>query len=272
MVKTYSISDLFITAWQDDHKNPTLRPQEMARVIELRYNLDKAIADHDDVRFGFYAIALLRILRKNKSAVAKITEEQVVDCIHDLTFIREPWYFFPASGNTMFVAPDEYMHDRTIEQFAYADSAFTKYLKMEEQFRMAHPPVDGNYMSIATLNEFIAILYTPADQFQPKDIGARGKLVAGLSESVKALVFHTYANIREYAMKRCPTLFPKSESKGPAEVVYTGKMWRDLLFDFSETEAFKGYDQARNASMYDALDYLEKKTHEAQQQKDKKHA
>lgn len=276
MIKTYSISDLFITSWLDQLKKPTLTTEQMATVISVRYNLDKAIKENNLTNIGFYAIAMLRLLRKNKSAVAKINEEQVVDCINDITFFREPWYFFPQVAAGIFQAPDEYMHDRYFEQLVYADSAFTKYLKQEEDLKHAHPSQEGSFISEETLNEFVAILYTRPEEFKSKEITDRARLVSQLKDYEKAVIFHTYANVREYIVHRCPSLFPKPDHQAidTAPVVYTGKMWRTLLFDFSETEAFKGFDRARTAYIYDAMDYLEKKMKESieQNSKSKAHA
>src|SRR5687768_9876977 len=126
--KSYTISDLFHTYWLDQDGEPTLTPKEMAMVIDMRHNLDTARANKDHLKVGFYSIQLLRILRRNKSAVAKINVEQVVDCINDISFIREPWYFFPKVAEGIFHAPDEYMHDRNFEQLCYADGSFTKFL------------------------------------------------------------------------------------------------------------------------------------------------
>lgn len=274
MMKTYNISALFITSWQDQHKKPTLTTEQMSAVISVRHNLDQAKEENNLTNIGFYSIMMLRLLRVNKSAVARINEEQVVDCINDITFFREPWYFFPPVAPGVFQAPDEYMHDRNFEQLVYADSAFTKYLKLEQDLKRAHPSQEGSFISSETMNEFIAILYTRPEDFRATEISDRARLMAGLKDHEKAVIFHTYANVREYIVQRCPSLFPKSDnqSQAPVQVMYTGKLWRNLLFDFSETEAFKGFDRARTAYIYDALDYMEKKMRESMEQKDKKHA
>jgi len=272
-VKSYSISDLFITAWQDQSKRPTLTTEEMATVIGLRHSLDQAREENNLVNIGYYSIMMLRTLRKDKSAVAKMNEEQVVDCINDISFFREPWYFFPPVAIGAFQAPDEYMHDRNFEQFVYADSTFTKYLKLEEDLKRAHPSQEGCFISVETMNDFVAILYTRPEEFNVPEISTRARLGARMKDYEKAVIFHTYANVREYILGRCPSLFPKPEGKQePAkkQVVYTGKMWRNLLFDFSETEAFKGYDRARTAYIYDAMDYLEKKMKDSIEQRNKK--
>lgn len=274
-MNTYKISDLFVTSWQNERGQPTLPPEEMAKVISIRYDLDRAIEKNDAAAVGYYSIAMLRVLRKDTSAVAKINEEQVVDCINDIKFFRTPWYFFPP-GRGVFQAPDEYMHNRTFEQLVYADSAFTKYLKLEEDLKNAHPPQNGSFVSEAAFNEFVAILYTPAETFNSKDIDRLSKLARQLKDYEKSLILHTYANIREYVTKRCPTLFPKPAGGDAAnqKVVHSGPMWQALLFDFAETEAFKGYDRARTAYIYDALDYLERKMKQSieQRSKQKTHA
>lgn len=263
MPKQYTISDLFITAWQDQDKKPTLNPEHMAIVLELRHKLDQAIAENNHDLAGMFSIQMLRILRRDKSAVSKINIEQAVDCINDINFFREPWYFFPAGSKGIFHEPDEYMHDRNFEQLCYADSAFTKFLILEK----AKDP-----SSMRELDELIAILYTKPDEFKVEFIGDRTNLVKQLRDHEKALILHTYVNIREYIVERFPNLFPKPpEDSGDNpevqkldyNIVHTGPMWRKLLYNFAETEAFKGYDNARTARVYEALEYLELKTIEA---------
>lgn len=273
MAKQYNISDLFITSWLDQEGNPTLSPEDHARVLEIRHKLDTAKADKKDDVAGLYSILMLRILRKKKDAVSKINVDQVVDCINDINFFREPWYFFPKSAKGIFQAPDEKMHDRNFEQLVYADSAFTKFLIMDRE---------KDPTAVRILDELIAILYNDPEEFKPEHISDRAKLVADLQDHQKALILATYAHIREYIVERCPNLFPKpntspagepDQSEGQIEgVQHTGPMWRKLLYCFAETEAFKGYDRARTAKIYDALDYLEQKTIEASELKPKAHA
>jgi hypothetical protein len=271
MIKQYTISDLFINSWTTPDKKPTLSPKDMAALVTLRYQLDQAIADESLHMRGFYSIKILALLRKNKSAVAKINIDQSVDCINDITFFREPWYFFPNVTGDAFAAPDEYMHDRFFEQLVYADSAFSRYCVLEDQLRNAHPSMDGHRLSTIELDNLIAVLYTRPEMFNSRKISDRADLVASLDPDFKFLVFHTYANIREYIVKRCAHLFP-APSSTPAEerkIVWTGPMWRNLMFDFSETEAFSGFDRARTAYVYDALDYLDKKQKELNEAKAK---
>jgi hypothetical protein len=247
--RTYKISDLFISSWSDKEGQPTLTTKQMAELLDFRYRLDDAKIRQDSKAEGYYTIMILRLLRIDKSAVSRISVEQVVDCINDLTFFRNPWYFFPSCSNAYFESPDEYMHDRTIEQLMYADSAYTKYLVL--QWSVKQGAIISEKELNAYLDELITVIYTAESQFD------------------SAIILHTYANIREYIVKRYPNLFPKTESTGKEEQppVHTGPMWRDLIFDFSETEAFKGFDKARQARIYTALDYLEKKTKDAKELK-----
>jgi hypothetical protein len=263
--QAYKISDLFITSWSDKLGQPTLTTEQMAALVDYRYRLDDAITRQDAQAEGHWSIMILRLLRVNKSVVSRITVEQVVDCINDITFIRDPWYFFPPVDNSMWSAPDEYMHDRTIEQLCYADSAFTKFQVLEHELRNAHPPQDGGPLSEFEIEELISVLYTKAEDFDSRYIADRAKLVRTLPFTVKAVVLHTYANIRDYIVDRYPNLFPKSEADASSSraPIYSGPKWRDLLFDFAETEAFKGFDRARSTMIYTALDYLEKKTIDA---------
>lgn len=258
-MKTYKISDLFYTSWAQ------LVPRQMAQIIDLRLQLNQAKNDERWQLVGHLTIALLRVLRKDKSLVAKINEEQAVDCLNDIKFIHQPWYHFPPGENFLFKEPDEYMHNRTFNQFIFADAEFTKFCVLDHKARTAGA---GALQAIQydtdirlAINKLIGILYTPADKFDEKLIHDRACTVdQKLNQAEKAVVLHTYANIREYIVKqRCPNLFPSSEGSEDQTPVYTGKMWLNLRYDLSETPSFPGLEVAKTAWLYDALDLLEKK-------------
>lgn len=253
MTKTYKISDLFFTSWKQ------LPTGYHAQIIDLRYKLNTAKLQEMWGAYGHLAIQILRILRKNKTLVAKITLEQAVDCLNDLKFIHEPWYHFPPGEDSLFIAPDEYMHDRTFNQFVYSDAEFTKFCVLDYQGKESRKP-DEMQLNRA-INKLIGILYTAPERFDERKILSRaGTVDQKMTPAEKAVVLHTYANVREYIVKeRCPNLFPSSSGDGPAKPVYTGKMWLNLRYDLSETPSFQGLDAAKNAWLYDALDLLEKK-------------
>lgn len=259
MPKTYKIADLFFTSWAE------IPTGYHAQLIELRHKLNNAIREEMWGTYGYMAIQMLRILRKNKSLVAKINEEQAVDCLNDLKFIQEPWYHFPP-GDKGFQEPDEYMHNRTFNQFVYADAEFTKFCVLDYQGKESRKP-DEMQLNRA-INKMIGILYTAPERFDERKILSRaGTVDQKMTPAEKAVVLHTYANVREYIVKeRCPNLFPSSSGDGPAKPVYTGKMWLNLRYDLSETPSFQGLDAAKNAWLYDAMDLLEKKALEIAKQ------
>jgi hypothetical protein len=262
MSKPYSIAELFYTKWQH------LTYSQMMTVIDLRYRLDQAKKEELWKSYGYFSIMILRELRKNKRLVAKINERQAVDCLNDLAFIREPWYFFPNVGGGL-LAPDEYMHNLIFNQLVYADAAFTRYCVKQYRAKQTNTEADTE----AEINELIGILYTPANLFDDKLIDYRASMACELKPYIKALILHTYANVREYISKRCPALFNIKKNEEPTETppMYTGKMWQTILFNLSETPTFPGLEKAEKASLYKALDYLEQKAIENEQPK-KQHA
>lgn len=260
MTKTYKISDLFFTSW---HELPT---GYIAQLIDLRYKLNTTKAQEMWGAYGHLAIQVLRILRRNKRLVEKITVDQAVDCLNDLKFIHEPWYHFPPGESSRFVAPDEYMRDRTFDQFIYADAQFSKFCVLDYQGKQSGK-ADEVQMNLA-INKLIGILYTAPERFDAREIHNRACTVdQKMTQEEKAVVLHTFANVREYIVKqRCPTLFPTSSNDAmetKSAPVYTGKMWLNLRYDLSETPSFQGLETAKKAWVYDALDLLEKKALEA---------
>jgi hypothetical protein len=259
-MKSYPITSLFHTTWE------TLTPRQMIDILDIRESWKQAKAEGQLKAAGYYSIMLLRELRKNKNLVSKINVEQAVDCINDLKFIHEPWYFFPVPAFSFspsvlnhataptahFTPPGEKMHNRNFSQLVYADAAFSRYCVLD------HKKLDG---TINAINELVAVLYTSADEFNDQDIIYRAGLVGELLKDwQKALILYTYANCRLSFIERCPNLFPGSgPSDKPSPPTYTGKMWQNLRYDLAETPAFQGFNVAGNANLYDALDYLEKK-------------
>ena len=257
MPKTYKIADLFFTSWAE------IPTGYHAQLIELRHKLNNAIREEMWGTYGYMAIQMLRILRKNKSLVAKINEEQAVDCLNDLKFIQEPWYHFPP-GDKGFQEPDEYMHNRTFNQFVFADAEFTKFCVLDYRSRQSGKQ-DDIQINLA-INKLIGILYTKPEYFDEKKIHDKACTIdQKMNAAEKAVVLHTFANVREYIVKqRCPNLFPSTQaSSGEVAPVYTGKMWLNLRYDLSETPSFQGLETAKKAWVYDALDLLEKKALEA---------
>lgn len=272
-MKKYEIADLFKSSWLSPEGEQWLKSQEIAQLISYRDNLYEAKKSSKWDTYGYWAIQILRLLRRKKNAVAKITVEQAVDCIDDLNFFRTPWYFFP-EGNNRFPSPDEYMHDRTFEQLTYADSAYTKYLVTAHMMNQAHPPCDP--ISHHYEDELIGILYTSPDEWCSTKISTRTAIAANLPYFQKVVIFHTYANVREYIMHRCPDLFlnasAENESGSKIVPIHTGPMWRRIHQDLAATPQFQGMDKAAMAPIYPALDLLNRMVSDAKNRKENTNA
>jgi hypothetical protein len=273
-MKQYSVTDLFHFSWKD------LSTEQMAKLIMLKQKREYCLRDNDHQSAGHWSIMILRELRKNKSAVADLNVAQAVDCINNILsvkstrepkyYLSEPWFFFPAVSNPLFPAPDDLMSNLCFHQLVYADSLFSKYLITDYHDRRAFPSQDPSELAEAYLLDLFAVLYTPAEIFDESKIEERAALLKKvLKEHDKLVIFHTYANIKQYiTQQRCPVLFnytepdpeePAQEQPEDVEPPYTGQMWQNLLYDLAETPAFPGLDKAKNAKVLTALDYLEKK-------------
>lgn len=268
-MKTYHLNELFKTSWDE------LSLQEICKMLELGEMLMKI--EHGSREHGLVSIEILRTLRKKRSTVAELELEQAVDCFNAITFFQRtpkgsfqtPWYFFPvdafrASGRT-FCPPELIgglpMYNRTFDQLVYADAAYSKFCVLHYQYSLT-PDKSLALEMEETVNQLIAVLYKQPDQFDPVEIERNARVIAPkLNLQKRALILHTYANVRSFILDRCPTLFPKP-SEDDEEVsqvpVYTGPMWMTLRYDLAKTEVFKGLETARTAMLYEALDFLEK--------------
>jgi hypothetical protein len=254
MAKTYKITDLFKTTWAE------LTTDEIAYVIEHRGKYLHAREQGWHGAAGHHAIMILRTIRKNKALVAKINVEQAVDCINDMSFMHQPWYFFPEVGGYQ---PAAYLKNHTFIQLFYMDSLFSQYHVQDYRDRNALPTLHPSVMAHAFLDEMIGVIYTPPAEFDEARVEEHGKRMSDiLTDAQRMVILHAYGNVKEFIIGNCPLLFPQHEEevttvkKPPAE---TEPMWKQLLFDLSETPAYQGIANAKRAPMYEALDYLEKK-------------
>ena len=185
-----------------------------------------------------------------------------VDCFNDRKFIHRPWYHFPKLP--ALPHPGEKLHNRYFNQFIYADAAFSKFCVIEHKARNIKDYKQEE--AIQSVNELIGILYCEPEKFDEQLITDRGLIMANqVEEFQKAVILHTFANVREYIVKhRCPTLFPSGgDDDTERPPVYTGETWYYLRFDVSETPTFQGMETTRKAWIYEVLDLLEKKARES---------
>jgi hypothetical protein len=283
-MKQYKITDLFKTSWEE------LNAQEIIDVITLSEKLHQDAA-RESTTYGLLVIAMLKVLRRSNKLVSKIDVEQAVDCFNNITFFHRdkqgefltPWTHFPLGGfnfhlNT-FRPPERNgmlpMYNRTFDQLVYADSAFGQFCVMHYEHQQTQSKALARDIE-DTISGLIGILYTLPDDFDPVNLEVKARIVSlHFNTQQRALILHTYANIRKYIISRCPNLFPQpdevDDNTPPPAPRETGPMWMNLRYDLAETEAFKGLQVARRAWMYDALDYLDKKALE-NTQKPKQHA
>jgi len=235
--KTYKVGDLFYTSWKQ------LSARQHAEVFAL----SKAVEgiSKEDQQYGFTLIALMRKLRKNWRLTDRIDEMQMLDCYHDLDFLKQPWGYFREKELHNFFAPDDDMERHTFDHFIYADNEFTLFIVTQD---------------VKYLARLAATLYRYNNEvvFEREKIEARGEyLLRKLKPWQLNLIYFTYAHIRESIVKRCRHLLPTEEETEGAKPRSTGAMWMQLKHRLSETTAFAGFDVAGKANVYDALDYMD---------------
>lgn len=273
VLKSFSITDLFYITWED------LTTEEMYYAFQARQEIYKCKKEGNLEAAGHGYIMLLQQLRKNKSAVAQMNVEQVVDCVNDILFpespeqvrksnlkktpLFDPWYFFPPISHPLCKTPGTHLKDRSFVQLVYADSFFSKFFIQDYYDKLAYPPHDPSPMSEAYLNDMISVLYTSPANFKEQEIENRSETIgAHLNDYERAIILHTYANVKEFIIDGCPTIFfrpEETEEDKPRVPIDSEPMWQDLLFDLSETPAYQGMDAGKSAPIYEALNYLEKK-------------
>lgn len=280
-MNTFQVSDILLNDWSQ------LKADQAAILLIWRDKLTAAIKANKNNVVGLYKSMIVQFLCKKKNIFKKLTNAQILDIADDLNFLHATWYIFhitylKTKHGTIF-RPQERLLSFTFWQLIMADIQYSKFLVLNYQESTKQEEV---------LNKLVAVIYQPKPgQFTDEDIDKYANaLPKGLTFELKYLILHTYSNIRKYIVEeRCPTLFNYSpchpeEAKRPKDLKdsspsvlndervapqYTGDMWQQILFDASESPTFSGLQNAKNARMYDVLDYLEKKAKENKNRRSK---
>lgn len=235
-MKAYRVSDLFFTEWHQ------LSGRAHSEVYSLHQQIKSLPADKQGSQeYGLLLIGILRRLRKRPLLVDKINVEQAVDIYNDLTFLNQPWYYFPQLQvkGLEIISPEEKLARHTFDHFIYADHEYSSFLLTQETKHLAR---------------LAATLYQQNfDKEMVDTIAAKLKV----NEWKLSLIFYTYAQVREFVMKRCKTLLPPAPVSDNIKPTATGSTWLKLKHRLAETPAFQGYETAGRANMYASLDYLE---------------
>lgn len=218
-MREHLVSDLFYDRYSDLPAKKLAELGPLRRVwIQLHESLiGKSDDEKELTKYGIASIAVLRVLRKAPFLVDKITVDQALDCLNELTFFRQPWHDFPPIHDK-FSHPDEFMHNRTFDHFIYADHEFS-------QITMHAEPTTQSLAKLA------ACLYNVPGQihFNEDAFPERAKIIEReCKEWQLQLVMHTYANVREWIVERCKTLLPAGSSETVHKPSATGPMWKEL--------------------------------------------
>lgn len=241
MTKEYFISDLFFTSWQELRS----RPHRHAEVVIIKSQLDQLKNDPSTIEYGLALIGILKRLIKNQRLVDKINEAQAVDIFNNLTFLQQPWYFFPAIGD---MQPTEKLATATFDEWIYADHEFTKLLADEKGMQDER---DG-------LARLAATLYMGC--FDKERVEKEARAFHRINILTLQLVFFTFGHVREFVIKRCKHLLPTSPSvQGEAETKMTGSgpLWHNIKHQAARTLVFGDFVTLGKSNMYDVLDHLE---------------
>lgn len=243
-MKAYQVSDLFHTAWAD------ITPAKRAAVFRL-FNSIQDIK-YIDGRYGHTLIAILRLLRKNKRLVDRISEAQAVDIFNDLAFLKTPWYFFPRINHELLAqAPADKLARTTFDQFIHADNEYTGFMAAEAD------EARGKF-----LRRLAVTLYCPEGEtaFDKELVETRSERIAGVDLATLLNVFYAYGHVRNFVTARCKTLLPappKAADDLPQKPQQTGPMWYRMKHLAAKTLVFGDFDTLGKTNMYSVLDHLE---------------
>lgn len=242
MVKEYTVTDLFFTRWED------LSARTQSEVYALCNALPELRAK-EGAEYGMAIIHILRRLRKNPALVNKINVEQAVDIFNDMSFLQQPWYYFPVLENKALamVRPSEKMARSSFDQFIYADHEFTSFIAKQEEKHLRR--------LVVTLYPLLGDKYFDKECVDERAAAIDGKLKPWQLN----LVFFTFAHVRAHIVERCKHLLPtapKAKDDIEQPPVITGRMWYQIRQQAARTHVFGSMKKTGRANMYDVLDYL----------------
>lgn len=258
----HKITDLFHTEWQH------LKADIAGDILSIQHHIEQLRLQEKFDQLGSQIYKVVLLLCRQPKVFQKLSPEQIRDIYHDINLFEKMWYSFHVTWiNTRrakLFAPENKLADFTFLQLIWADAEYSKFLVLAHQ---------GSEEAEHALNRFISVLYSPKHEGKKELFTEEvmeefaGILPAELTFQLKYLILRTYGNCRAFIMQRCEHLFPQSHNADgePGTPQYTGKMWKDLLYDLADTPAFSGYDRAANTNIYKALDYLEKRAKEAKE-------
>ena len=246
--------DIFFTAWEQMN-------------LRKRYRLMLLLPFLDD---PYARLLALREIAKSKEIYLQLqratnSAELIVDLFHNgftwLSAAPKSFAFAEIRAKDwIFTAPDYRLPEGTFGQLVEMDSAFTKYLRTQQE---------------SHFDNLLAELYSV------KQEGGKSSKLAALAQvpyPYRIDAFRVYSQIRDKVFLSFPNLFPKVDK--PSEkteakpldfrkVRDSTPMWHSLLFSLAETPAYQGMHTAKAANMWEALTYLDEKAFEIQKAKEK---
>jgi hypothetical protein len=237
-LREYQVADLFHTQWSE------LSAAQRVKVHELNV----ARCEQPVEQQGTYIILIMRELRKRPLLVDRLNEAKVVDIFNSLTFLTEPWLFFAAPPARLklrgYAAPDAKMGNLTFDHFIYADSEFTQC---------------AGDKAAQHMESLTAILYQPGKLITNKT----HKLPISIDPMFSRQAFYTFGNVRDYIVRNCQHLFPKSDDDKPTPKNFSAlQLWTDMKYVLAEQGLFGTYKQVGEQPLYEVITYLEKRAKE----------
>lgn len=261
MEKTYKVSDLFYTSWQ----------QIGARKLAEGYTAYSALlgSEPGSEEYGKHLIFTLRALRRSPMLVDKINVPQAVDIFNEIApALAKPWLNFPqqrlAIRFDFLFAPHEKMGNRTFDHLLYADSCLMKILTERDPAKQHEQLV-----------RLAAILYIRAGEREFNERVVMAKMLylqKSLADWQLQSVFYTFGHIKKYIVDGCQHLFggspqPLSESEG-LKISDSLPMWTEIKFALAESGVFGNFDEVGKTDLYKVINYLESR---AKKQKEAAH-
>lgn len=241
-MRKHQVKDLFYVSWEELRR----KPQAHAETCALQATIGKI--ERGSTEYGVTMIAILRRLRKNPRLVDRLNVEQSVDIYNSMSFLDEPWFFFPGIKRDWrkpfkrnWKRPADHLAEISFDRFIYADNEFTSFVASGER---------------RFLERLAATLYQPG-VFNKELVD--GKRLQKLPMWKLQLIFFTFSHVREFIVKRCKTLLPSSAPAGDeqANPAPSGPLWHKIKHQAAETLVFGTFEELGNANVYSVLDHLE---------------
>lgn len=240
------------------------------------------------------AMILHKLLNVNNSLWVRLSNVNNAPKLHEMCGLID-WAFdelnmkpliteFELNGQ-QYLLPSEGMHNASMIEFAFADKAFSRFVKLdntEKNLKDKTKEIDLIVAILCRPKRIDIDLNSSEWEGDPREIFStplmekRAIEFKKLDIGIKSIVFLYFIACKKYIHKQYAVLFEMPEEEQDAKLEF-GKIklnapdfgWMGVIFQLAESGTFGDFDKVKYSFLHTACAYLSKKAYEYYAQLDK---